>query len=286
MAKAYSEDLRIRVIQNYLVGQPKIDIIAIFKISMDTLNRWIRLYSTTGSIQSQPRTKYRTRKFSDDALTNYINANPSVTIAAMARYFSVKSASVYARLKLLGITYKKKTFLYQERDAQERAEFIHQLTVGAQSQPVVFTDESKIYNNINYEYGWSKRGKEIIADKKSKATEKINIIGGLFKNKILAPLTYPCNTDTEVFNFWLEKCLIPELPEKCIIVMDNASFHKSAETQDIIKDNGHTLLFLPRYSPDLNPIEGYWGIIKRKLRKIINNYNNLFDALHEVFKSL
>ena len=68
--------------------------------------------------------------------------------------------------------------------------------------------------------------------------------------------------------------------------MDNARFHQSEETKNIIEDNGHKLLFLPPYSPDLNPIENYWAILKGKLRKIVTNFQNLFDALTAVFQTI
>jgi transposase len=50
--------------------------------------------------------------------------------------------------------------------------------------------------------------------------------------------------------------------------MDNASFHKSDKTQHIIEQNGHRLLFLPAYSPDLNPIEQYWAHLKLKSKNV------------------
>ena len=68
--------------------------------------------------------------------------------------------------------------------------------------------------------------------------------------------------------------------------MDNAIFHKSEDTRKIIKENGHQLLFLPPYSPDLNPIENYWAILKGKLKKIVANFQNLFDALTAVFQTI
>jgi transposase len=93
------------------------------------------------------------------------------------------------------------------------------------------------------------------------------LIAGLLNHKVIALITYKGYTDTQVFNVCSEQCLIPVLPPNCLIVMDSASFHKSEETQEIIETNGHTLLFFPPYSPDLNPIENYWAIIKEKLRK-------------------
>ena len=69
-----------------------------------------------------------------------------------------------------------------------------------------------------------------------------------------------CNT--EVFNTWLDKVLIPELCPGQIIIMDNASFHKSAKTRELIESAGCKLLYLPPYSPELNPIEKTWANIK------------------------
>ncbi|MCP5124480.1 MAG: hypothetical protein H6973_02225 [Gammaproteobacteria bacterium] len=115
MSKPYSEDLRTRVIQNYLNGTSKIDIITLFKIGMDTLNRWIRQYLQTGDVKPKKRTKFRARKFRDSDLIDYIRNNPSVTIKKIAEHFSVKPSSVQSRLKALKITYKKNISVRRKR---------------------------------------------------------------------------------------------------------------------------------------------------------------------------
>jgi len=71
-----------------------------------------------------------------------------------------------------------------------------------------------------------------------------------------------CNT--EVFNLWLEQMLLPCLVTGSVIVLDNATFHKSELTVRLVEEAGCKLLFLPPYSPDLNPIEKLWGNIKRQ----------------------
>ncbi|MCB1920713.1 MAG: transposase [Candidatus Competibacteraceae bacterium] len=63
-------------------------------------------------------------------------------------------------------------------------------------------------------------------------------------------------------------------------------FFRSKRLALTIEDHGHQLLFLPPYSPDLNPVENYWAILKGKLMKIITNFQNLFDALVAVFKTI
>ena len=110
MAKAYSNDLRERVIKSYESGVSKKEIISIFMIGMDPLNRWIRKYKETGSVEPCKRTKYRERKFSDEALREHVLKNPSATLEERALFFSVKHQSIYARMKALGITRKKRLF--------------------------------------------------------------------------------------------------------------------------------------------------------------------------------
>lgn len=110
MSKAYSEDLRERVIKNYENGIPKNVIIIIFNICMVTLNRWIKEYKESGSIAPKVRTTYRKRKFSDDDLLSYVELNPSAILEDMAKHFSVKPSSVHVRLRKLGVTRKKNAF--------------------------------------------------------------------------------------------------------------------------------------------------------------------------------
>ena len=70
-----------------------------------------------------------------------------------------------------------------------------------------------------------------------------------------------CNAD--VFNEWLASELLPALKPETVIVLDNAAFHKSRLTVDLVKLAGCRLLFLPPYCPHLNPIEKLWANIKR-----------------------
>ena len=77
------------------------------------------------------------------------------------------------------------------------------------------------------------------------------------KEEFIAPFNFQGSCNSEVFNAWLEEILLPALPKGSVLVMDNAAFHKSARTKEMIEKSGCTLLFLPTYSPDLNPIE-HW----------------------------
>lgn len=75
---------------------------------------------------------------------------------------------------------------------------------------------------------------------------------------------------------------IEKLKKSILIVMDNARFHRKNILEKIIKGTGHCLLFLPPYSPDLNPIEKLWANMKKKLKDIAHNFNTLEEAVTSV----
>lgn len=102
--------------------------------------------------------------------------------------------------------------------------------------------------------------------------ERISIVAGWIGKRFIAPMTFKGGCDKEVFNIWLEK---PTLPLGTTIVMDNATFHKTTKTKSLIESFGCHLLYLPTYSPDLNPIEHCWHNIKSRLRPLMYKYTDL-----------
>lgn len=69
------------------------------------------------------------------------------------------------------------------------------------------------------------------------------------------------------------------------LVMDNAAFHKSEDTKILIENADCQFLFLPPYSPDLNPIEKFWANLKARIRKIIGGFSTLAEAIDEAFRN-
>jgi len=82
-----------------------------------------------------------------------------------------------------------------------------------------------------------------------------------------------------VFFAWLAQDLLPKLPTTSVIAMDNASFHKRDDVRRLIEQAGHSLEFLPPYSPDLNPIEHKWAHAKALRRKQNCSTDTLFSQL-------
>jgi len=87
-----------------------------------------------------------------------------------------------------------------------------------------------------------------------------------------------------MFEFWVKECLLPELKENDVVIMDNARIHKSKKTQDLIESKKAILKFQPPYSPFLNKIENYWGFIKKEIGLIKKNYKKFDDCIKYVFQ--
>ena len=83
--------------------------------------------------------------------------------------------------------------------------------------------------------------------------------------------------NSEVFHAWTVQDLLPKLPTQAVIVMDNAAFHKRQDTQQVLREAGHTIEYLPAYCPDLNPIEHKWAQAKALRRKLQCDIDSLFS---------
>lgn len=110
------------------------------------------------------------------------------------------------------------------------------------------------------------------------AKGRINIIGALLNKELLIVTLVDGSIDADVFHAWLRHELLPELPDKSVVVMDNAAFHKRDDIQEAISSCGHQLEFLPPYSPDLNPIEHKWAQAKALRRKYRCSVEELFQG--------
>jgi transposase len=138
-------------------------------------------------------------------------------------------------------------------------------------ESLVYIDESGIELTICKDRGWGK--------KSGKYYERTNIVAGLVNNKAIAPMVFNGSCNTQLFEAWVAQFLIKELQPGQVVIMDNASFHKSQRTRELIESVSCRIIFLPPYSPDLNPIEKFWANMKRWIRQQIEFCQGLYQAI-------
>ena len=163
---------------------------------------------------------------------------------------------------------------YMERDPRSRIEYLRSLRHIVEdrgSERLVYLDESGFERTSHRTHGWGLRGKKVYGECSGRKHPRTSLISAKRGKKLLAPILFEGNTDSSLFNYWLENHLFKELSPDSTIIMDNAAFHKTSLTRQLIKEAGHTLLFLPPYSPDFNPIEQDFAIIKRRRRFLPND---------------
>jgi putative transposase len=141
---------------------------------------------------------------------------------------------------------------YQDRVAPER---------------LVFIDETWTKTNMAPLRGWAPRGRRLIAKVPHGHWNTTTFVAALRHDRIEAPWLLEGPIDGESFRTYVERVLVPTLRPGDIVVMDNLGSHKSKAVRTLIRAAGAKLLFLPKYSPDLNPIEQVFAKLKHLLRK-------------------
>ncbi len=96
-------------------------------------------------------------------------------------------------------------------------------------------------------------------------------------------MIYQNTMTSDFFEAWFQTMLLPNLPEKSLIILDNARFHRMGILQEMGHHLGYKMLPLTPYSPELNPIEKTWANIKKYMRSILPSYDNFTDALPSYF---
>jgi transposase len=127
--------------------------------------------------------------------------------------------------------------------------------------PIVYLDESGFKKNDCRLYGYAQRGSRCYSSYDWQGRNQTNAIGALQDNRLFAVGLFDFSINRSIFDSWVKQMLLPQLPAQSIVVMDNATFHKG-EAAALLEEAGHQVLWLPPYSPDLNPIEHCWAWVK------------------------
>lgn len=139
---------------------------------------------------------------------------------------------------------------------------------------------------MHREYARGLRGKKVFGEVSGKRFARQSVISALLGGKFLSPMCFEGTCNTKLFNVWLEQMLIPKLKPGQVLILDNARFHKLVESKKLVEAAGCKLMFLPPYSPDLNPIEKYWANMKIKVRELLLKVKKFNEALDTAILSM
>lgn len=131
---------------------------------------------------------------------------------------------------------------------------------------MIFLDESGVTTQMTRLYARCQGGKRIHESAPEGHWKVLTTLGAMSVKGMVATMTVESATDGDVFEAFLEQVLCPKLQAGDVVVMDNLSVHKVARVQELIEGVQARLLYLPPYSPDLNPIEKAWSKFKQFLR--------------------
>jgi transposase len=132
---------------------------------------------------------------------------------------------------------------------------------------LVFIDETWAKDNMARLYGRCRRGQRLVGKVPLARWQTTTFIAALRHDRIGAPMVLDGPIDGEWFFAYVEQVLAPTLAPGDIVVLDNLGSHRSDKIREFIEAKGASLLYLPKYSPDLNPIENAFAKLKAGLRK-------------------
>lgn len=133
---------------------------------------------------------------------------------------------------------------------------------------LVFIDETATSTNMVRLMGRGPRGVRLIGRVPQGHWKTITFVAALRHEAMVAPLVVDGPMTGEIFLAYIEQCVVPTLTRNEIVVVDNLSAHKVAGVREAIEAVGAELRYLPKYSPDLNPIEMSFSKLKAFLRKV------------------
>jgi transposase len=161
---------------------------------------------------------------------------------------------------------KKRSVGASERDEFLRAAWRAMVAAGTDARRLVFVDECSTNTSMSPLYAWSRRGERARCEVPRNRGPNVTLLSSMSAGGMGASMAVEGSTDREVFEAYLEQALAPTLRPGQVVVMDNLSAHKGGRVRELIEGRGCELLYLPPYSPDLNPIEGAFSKVKGLLR--------------------
>lgn len=290
MMRAYSGDLRKRVVRAVIDdGMSASAAARRFGIGRSTAILWVQRYRREGTLAPGPIGRPRGMKvapYQDFIMEKMKDTDTTLDILQAALW---DEYGVYASRTLLhrfirdeGLTYKKTVHASeQERPDVALARWLWRRALPElEASQLVFIDETWFRTDMTPLRGWAMRGERLMAKAPGGHWKTTTLVAGLTTDGVIAPVVLDGPMNGDAFIAWIEQFLAPALQPGQIVIMDNLPAHKIAAVAGAIEAVEAELLYLPPYSPDLNPIEMSFAQIKAKVRR--GNRRTVADLWDEI----
>jgi len=296
MAKPYSMDLRERVVAAVEQGGLSRHAAALrFGVGVSTAITWVRRFRESGTLAPGQMGGHKPRAIrgEHEVWLRQRLGEREFTLRGLVAELADRGLKVdyravwnFAHAEKLSF---KKTVHASEQDRPDVARRRKQWRARqGQVEPLrlVFIDETWTKTNMAPLRGWGQRGRRLRAKVPQGRWKTMTFLAALRHDRIDAPWLVDGPINGERFQLYVEKVLVPTLAPGDIVVMDNLGSHKGWAVRHAIRSAGAKLFFLPKYSPDLNPIEQVFAKLKHLLRRAAaRNFDTVCAAIGQLLDS-
>ncbi|HEY6602740.1 MAG TPA: IS630 family transposase [Xanthobacteraceae bacterium] len=275
MPRPYSNDLRARVIEAIEAGASRREAAEQYELSPSVVVIWAQRWEETGSVAAKP-SGGSTSPLEEHAefLLALVVEQPDLTldeiVAAMRKKGIPGSRSaVWRFFERRNISLKKTLYAAEQKraeNARARRRWMRQQGMFDPAR-LVFIDETWTSTSMVRLRGRCPRGERLIGYAPQGHWKVITFVAGLRERAMVAPFVLEGAINGPMFLAYVKQCVVPTLRRGDVVIIDNLPAHKVAGVKETIEAAGAKLLYLPSYSPDLNPIEPAFSKFKAHLRK-------------------
>ena len=285
-----SNDLRERILAAVdRRGGSRRQLAGRFSVNVSTITRLLQLRRETGAIVPRPHAGGTEPTLDQEGLRrlrSLVEETPDATLEQHRQGLGISGGImiVWRGLEKLGITRKKKTMHATEQDrpeVQEERSSSREEVEPIEPRRLVFVDETGVTTAMTPAHGRAPSGERVRASAPA-SWESVTVIAAMGLDGIRAPFAFPGGTNAETFQTYVEQVLVPALRPGDVVIFDNLAAHLRPEVTGAIERAGASVLPLPPYSPDFNPIEEMFSKFKEALRRLgARAKDDLYNAIGE-----
>ena len=288
-------EARKLILEGYDKGIRVKELAKCFSVNTCSIYRLLKRRSETGSYETQTNLRGKKPKLSDadhQRILSLLEKQPDITCLEIIETLNLSSALIQSGVffRKQDTAGRKSLFMPVNKivpDVAEKRKNWNDLISGFRASDLVFLDESGCNTDMTRRYAYSLGGSRAVDSTPLSKPKNTTILSSIQLDGTLHYTTFSGGTTVEHFKHYLKDILLPHLNCDSVLVMDNMKSHHAKAVKDLLDSSGVRYIYLPPYSPDLNPIEKLWSKVKALLRKFkARSLDALPNAIQHAFQNV